>query len=80
MLLGGTLLPLEAFPHRLQPVVRALPFGSMAYAPARLFVGGGAAGLFAHTILAQCGAAALFGSVVWWIQRSALKRIQNHGG
>jgi viologen exporter family transport system permease protein len=38
-LLGGMLLPLEFLPHALALVARALPFSSMAYAPARLASG-----------------------------------------
>lgn len=79
MLLGGTLLPLDVFPAALQPIMRALPFASTAYGPARLFIGG-EAGLLQRTLLTQFEAVALFGGIVWLIQRSALKRIQSHGG
>jgi ABC-2 type transport system permease protein len=35
---GGLLIPLDFYPVWLQAVCRALPFSSMTYAPARLFV------------------------------------------
>src|SRR5919109_1603344 len=37
--LGGTFLPLDLFPAWLGNLARALPFASLAYAPARTFVG-----------------------------------------
>src|SRR5689334_12431220 len=37
MILGGMLLPLELFPEAWQPLLRALPFASIVYGPARLF-------------------------------------------
>jgi ABC-2 type transport system permease protein len=38
MLLGGMLIPLEAYPAWLGDLARALPFQYLVYAPARLFV------------------------------------------
>ena len=38
-LLGGMLLPLQVLPHALAPVMWALPFWAMAYAPGRLMSG-----------------------------------------
>ena len=35
---GGLLIPLDFYPAWLQTICRALPFASMTYAPARLFV------------------------------------------
>jgi ABC-2 type transport system permease protein len=35
---GGLLIPLDFYPAWLQAICRALPFSSMTYAPARLFV------------------------------------------
>jgi ABC-2 type transport system permease protein len=37
--LGGLFLPLDLFPGWLASIARGLPFASMAYAPARAFVG-----------------------------------------
>ncbi len=38
MLLGGMLIPIDAYPAWLQGIARALPFQYLVYAPARLFV------------------------------------------
>ena len=38
MILGGMLIPLDAYPAWLQNLARALPFQYIVYAPARLFV------------------------------------------
>ena len=38
MILGGMLIPLELFPERMQPILRALPFAGIVYGPARMFV------------------------------------------
>ena len=37
-LFGGMLIPLDFYPGWLQVIARALPFASMTYGPARLFV------------------------------------------
>jgi viologen exporter family transport system permease protein len=37
--IGGLFLPLELFPDWLASIARTLPFASIAYAPARVFVG-----------------------------------------
>jgi ABC-2 type transport system permease protein len=37
-ILGGLLIPLDFYPGWLQNICRALPFSSITYAPARLFV------------------------------------------
>jgi ABC-2 type transport system permease protein len=37
-ILGGLLIPLDLYPGWLQAIAKALPFASMTYGPARLFV------------------------------------------
>ncbi len=37
-ILGGLLIPLDFYPEWLQAIAKALPFASMTYGPARLFV------------------------------------------
>ena len=37
-ILGGLLVPLDFYPAWLQTIAKALPFSSMVYGPARLFV------------------------------------------
>ena len=38
MILGGMLIPIDAYPAWLQDIARAMPFQYLVYAPARLFV------------------------------------------
>jgi ABC-2 type transport system permease protein len=37
-ILGGLLIPIDFYPQWLQVICKALPFSSMTYAPARLFI------------------------------------------
>jgi len=37
-MLGGMLIPLDFYPDWLQAIAKALPFSSITYGPARLFV------------------------------------------
>ncbi|HYR90100.1 MAG TPA: ABC-2 family transporter protein [Terriglobia bacterium] len=79
MMLGGMMLPIEIFPDAIQPVVRAMPFASILYAPARMFVAPSAPFLM-EVILRQFAALALFGLAVAGVQGIAVKRIQANGG
>jgi ABC-2 type transport system permease protein len=79
MILGGTLLPIEILPERLQPVLRALPFAGMIHAPARIFVSPDRS-FFAGTLIRQSAALMVLGLAAILIQRIAVKRIQSNGG
>jgi ABC-2 type transport system permease protein len=79
MILGGMLIPLELFPERLQPILRALPFASIVYGPARLFVHPDAAFL-ADLVVRQGIAIGAFALVVTAVYRIALGRIHSNGG
>jgi ABC-2 type transport system permease protein len=79
MILGGMLIPLELFPERFQPILRALPFASMVYGPARMFVQPDAAFL-ADLAMRQGIAIGAFGLAVAAVYRVALGRIHSHGG
>ena len=79
MILGGMLIPLELFPDTLQPLLRALPFASVVYGPARLFVrpeweflGG--------LVLRQAIAIAVISLGVGLVFRAARRRIFASGG
>jgi ABC-2 type transport system permease protein len=79
MLLGGMLVPLEAYPDWLADVCRALPFRYIMYEPARLFVAP-APGALPHLLLAQVafGAAGLLPLLlVYW---RGLRRASAQGG
>ena len=79
MLLGGMLMPLEVFPTHWQPVLRWLPFATVVYGPARIFVAPDA-GLAFSVAGVQAASLIVFASVAAAIQRIAIKRIQSNGG
>ncbi|HVE84888.1 MAG TPA: ABC-2 family transporter protein [Myxococcales bacterium] len=78
-LLGGLLVPLEAYPDWLANVARALPFRFLVMGPARLFVTGGVQGLPA-LLLAEAlyGAAGLVPLLL--LYRLGLRRVTAQGG
>jgi ABC-2 type transport system permease protein len=79
MILGGTLLPLSIFPDALQPILRALPFSSIIYAPARLFVQPDWSYFFG-TLALQAFWIVVFSALVVLVFRVAVKRINANGG
>lgn len=79
MILGGMLIPIELFPISLQPALRALPFASIVYGPARLFVHADMAFL-ADLAVRQGAAVALLGLAVALVYRAGLARIHSNGG
>ncbi len=79
MIFGGMLLPIEVFPESFQPVVRALPFAGIIYAPARMFVAPDS-GLLADLLVRQGITVALFTAFVIFVQSLALRRLQTNGG
>lgn len=77
--IGGLLLPLELFPDWLAAIARALPFASMAYAPARVFVG------FDWTVFAPLVVTQVTWLVICWLAvvlvfGRAARRVVAHGG
>ena len=79
MILGGMLFPLELFPERLQPILRALPFAGVVYGPARMFVHPNLAFL-ADLAMRQGIAIGVFAIAVAVVYRVALGRIYSNGG
>lgn len=79
MILGGMLLPLQLFPEWSQGMLHALPFASMVYGPARLFVHPDGTQLL-HLIALQSAWIAVFGTAVWVVYSLALRRVSAHGG
>lgn len=79
MILGGMLIPLELFPARVQPLLRALPFASIVYGPARMFVRPDATFL-ADLALRQSLAILAAALCVALVYRRALRRIHANGG
>jgi ABC-2 type transport system permease protein len=79
MIVGGMLIPLELFPASWQPILRALPFSSMVYGPARLFVQPDWA--FLVDLLVRQGIAILiFAILIALVYRAAMKRVNANGG
>ncbi len=79
MLLGGMLVPLEAYPDWLARLTRALPFRLLMYEPARLFVSPSGRGL--GTLLLWQGVFGLCGLVpLLLVYRAGLKRVSAQGG
>jgi ABC-2 type transport system permease protein len=79
MLLGGMLIPLEAYPDRVAAVLRMLPFQYLVYQPARIFVLGDTAAwprvVQVQLLVVVAGLVPLF-----LIYRFGLRRIAAQGG
>jgi ABC-2 type transport system permease protein len=79
MILGGLLIPLDAYPDWLGRIARALPFQYLLYQPARLFVAASPDG-FLHIV----GVQALLGVAVLapmlLLYRLGLRRVAANGG
>ncbi|MBE9002339.1 ABC-2 family transporter protein [Nostoc sp. LEGE 12447] len=79
MILGGMLIPLDLFPEQWQPVLKNLPFASIVYGPARLFVQPDL--VFAgELLLRQAVAIGVLSLLVAWVYSTAVQRIHANGG
>jgi ABC-2 type transport system permease protein len=79
MLLGGLLLPLELFPDWIAPILAALPFQLILYAPARIAVTGDLSNL--APILVQLGVTlALTLALARGVFALATRRLHANGG
>jgi ABC-2 type transport system permease protein len=79
LILGGTLIPLNLFPDVLQPVLKVLPFSSIVYGPAYLFVSPDLTFL-CNLIVRQGIAILLFSLCVLFVYYKAIRRINLNGG
>lgn len=79
MILGGMLIPMELFPDALQPWLRVMPFASVVYGPARMFVKPDVAAL-PGLLLNQFLAIIVYGIIVAIVYRIASRRIFANGG
>jgi ABC-2 type transport system permease protein len=79
MLAGGLLIPMELFPDSIKPIVQALPFSSIVYGPAHLFVHPDLAEL-GNLLLKQGVAICGFTVCVWFVWTLAVKRVHAMGG
>lgn len=79
MILGGMLIPLELFPQAVQPWLRALPFSSIIYGPARMFVHPDAT--FLRDLIVRQGLAiVVLAGAVALVYRAGIRRIHANGG
>ena len=79
MLLGGMLLPLEAYPDWLRKVCEQLPFAYMVYHPSRLFVQPEPSGWFtAMGMVLLIGAVGLLPAFL--LYRAGLRHVSAQGG
>jgi ABC-2 type transport system permease protein len=79
MFLGGVLIPIELYPKAVQELITILPFASVAYGPARLFVNPSFNNLFS-ILTRQLSAALVLGIAVYLVYRIAARRIAINGG
>jgi ABC-2 type transport system permease protein len=79
MILGGMLIPIELFPDAFQPILRALPFSSVVYGPARMFVQPDT-GFLLDLLVRQGIAVIVFIGLVTLVYRMALQQINANGG
>lgn len=78
-LLGGMLIPLDAYPDWLATIARALPFQYLIYRPARLFVQPDAAGF--GTVIGMLALMTAIGvPLLWIVYRLGLRRVSAQGG
>jgi ABC-2 type transport system permease protein len=78
-ILGGLLIPLDFYPAWLQSIAKALPFSSMVYGPARLFVNP-TPDQFANVILMQSVWILVLGALLTVIYRRGLAYLTVNGG
>jgi ABC-2 type transport system permease protein len=79
MILGGMLIPLQLFPDQLQPLLRILPFASIVYGPARLFVSPDTTFL-GELLVHQCVTMLIYTIIAVIVYHVAVKRINANGG
>lgn len=79
MILGGIYIPIELFPDWTQPLLKALPFSSLVYGPAHLFVHPELRELL-ELMVRQGIAILIVGLAVWFVFRTALRRLFVNGG
>ena len=78
-ILGGLIIPLDFYPAWLQAIAKALPFASMSYGPAHLFVAPTLASLVS-TLGMQFVWIALLGGITAFVYRRGLNALAINGG
>jgi ABC-2 type transport system permease protein len=77
--LGGLLIPLDFYPGWLQAIARALPFSSMVYGPARVFISP-TLSIFLGIIVGQLGWIIALGVLTSLFYRWGISRLTLNGG
>lgn len=77
--LGGMFLPLDIYPRAIRLLAEALPFKSVTYGPARVFVAG-SPGLFTNLALTGVAWVVALAFVLAWEYREGVKRVNANGG
>ena len=77
--LGGMLIPLEFYPGWLEKLSLALPFSTIPYYPAKLFVSFSHA-FFMRAVIVQLAWIAILWAVIFIIYAAASRRVQINGG
>lgn len=78
-LLGGLLIPLELFPETWQPILHSLPFATIIYAPAHLFVHPSINDAIS-LLVRQSITLLILMLAVQWVYGIAVQRIHANGG
>jgi ABC-2 type transport system permease protein len=78
-MLGGLMIPLDFYPLWLQTSARALPFSSMIYAPAKLFITPSPE-LFINTMFMQTVWIVVMGFLLTVVYRRGLTQLTVNGG
>jgi len=78
-ILGGMMIPIDFYPPWLQAISKAMPFASIMYGPARLFVTPGLE-RFALLLAGQLAWILGLGLLVTLVYRRGLRRLAIHGG
>jgi ABC-2 type transport system permease protein len=78
-ILGGFLIPLDFYPGWLQAVCRSLPFASMVYGPAKLFIDP-TPEIFIQTLQGQLLWIAALGILLTLVYRRGLTMLTVNGG
>jgi ABC-2 type transport system permease protein len=78
-ILGGLLIPLDFYPGWLQAIARSLPFASMVYGPAKLFITPSLE-LFVQTLFTQAVWIFILGALLILAYRRGLAHLTVNGG
>lgn len=79
VVLGGMMIPFQLLPDWLSHVLRVLPFASVVYAPANLFMKP-TWPILLQSLAQQIVWIAVYAIAVWFVYKQAMARVASHGG